>query len=178
MAFRTPTPEQIRSGKLGRLFGPRLADRRLWTRRRRSVALGMAVGVFFGFLIPVLQIGAAALLAVLLRANLPVAAFATLVSNPLTYAPIAVLAYRTGAALLGERVDAAAVQDLEVTGAEQVVAPAHWLDSVEAIGLPLFTGLAVFAVVGALVAWLVVYVAWTLGVWLKRRQRRARPATP
>jgi uncharacterized protein (DUF2062 family) len=35
-------------------------------------------------------------LAVLLRANLPVAAMATLVSNPFTFAPIVVLAYQTG----------------------------------------------------------------------------------
>jgi uncharacterized protein (DUF2062 family) len=59
--------------------------------------------VFFGLLIPVLQILFAALFAVFLRANLPIAAAATLVSNPLTYAPLYVAAYRVGTNLIGEQ---------------------------------------------------------------------------
>ncbi|MEO7854360.1 MAG: DUF2062 domain-containing protein [Rubrivivax sp.] len=56
----------------------------LWQLNWRRVALGAGIGVFFGFLFPVLQITLAALCAVLLRANLPVAVVATLVTNPLT----------------------------------------------------------------------------------------------
>lgn len=59
------------------------------------------IGVFFGFLIPVLQIATAAAAALMLRASLPVATVATLVSNPLTYVPIWVAAYQTGALILG-----------------------------------------------------------------------------
>lgn len=96
---------------------------------RRTVALGVGIGVFFSFLIPILQIGAAAVLAVALRANLPVAAAATLISNSFTYAPIGVAAYKVGSALLGERpnpVDAQAIEDGAHVAVTEVVEPSWW----------------------------------------------------
>lgn len=96
-----PTEEKLRALRSVRWLGPVLRRPWLWQLTRRRVAAGAAVGVFFGLLIPVLQIPCAALGAVTMRANLPVAVVATLVSNPLTYAPIFVAAHRTGTALLG-----------------------------------------------------------------------------
>jgi len=129
--------------------------------------------VFFGFLIPVAQILFSALFALLLRANLPVAAVSTLVSNPLTYGPIFVLAHRTGAALLGEptdaRRDAAAAEEAEHVRAD----PKSWSARIGAIGKPLALGLAVFAVCGGLATWALVNSLWLLLVRL-RRARRAR----
>ena len=60
----------------------------------------MAIGVFFAFVIPLAQAPAAGVTALFLRSNLPVALASTLVSNPLTYAPIYYAAYRVGNALL------------------------------------------------------------------------------
>jgi len=51
---------------------------------RRTVAGGVAVGVFFGLLIPVGQILGAAVAAICFKVNLPVAAMSTLVTNPFT----------------------------------------------------------------------------------------------
>jgi uncharacterized protein (DUF2062 family) len=102
-----PTEETLRAHPSLRWLGPLLRRPWLWHLSRRRVAAGAAIGVFFGFLIPVMQIAAAAGVSVLLRANLPVAAAATLVSNPLTYVPIGVAAYQVGGWLLGEPVDEA-----------------------------------------------------------------------
>jgi len=118
--------------------------------------------VFFGFLIPVAQIFAAALVALVLRANLPVAAVSTLVSNPLTYGPIWVLAYRTGAALLGETPDAASVAEVQREAAEERSDPQTWDERLGAIGKPLALGLAVFALAGALLTWMLVNLIWLL----------------
>jgi uncharacterized protein (DUF2062 family) len=63
-------------------MGPLLRRPWLWRISRRSEALSAGIGVFFDFMIPVLQIAGAALFATLLCANPPMAAFATLVSNP------------------------------------------------------------------------------------------------
>ncbi|MEO6269221.1 MAG: DUF2062 domain-containing protein [Lautropia sp.] len=52
-------------------LGPRLMHQRLWRPSRRTVAIGGAVGVFFGLLIPVAQIPVAAGVAMVLRVNLP-----------------------------------------------------------------------------------------------------------
>ncbi len=166
-----PSEDELRQRRSLRWLGPLLRRPWLWHLSRRSVALGAAIGVFFGFLIPVLQIGAAAALAVMLRANLPVAAVSTLVSNPLTYAPIFVLAYQTGSALLGEQVDetkAAALAAVAAAGDDGE----HWSRRAKSVGKPLFVGLAVFAVIGASVTWVVVNVLWTAAVRMRRRRGR------
>ena len=168
---RLPTEDTLKAHPSLRWRGPLLRRPWLWQLNRRSVALGAGIGVFFGFMVPVLQIAGAAMFAVLLRANLPVAAFATLVSNPLTYAPIGLLAYQTGAALLGETVAPEAAQALGEGGALPTDAPAGWFDKLQAIGKPLVLGLAVFGVVGGLAAWALVHLLWTLGVQAKRRRR-------
>lgn len=148
----------------------------LWQLSRRRVALGAGIGVFFGFIVPIAQIAGAALLAIVLRANLPVAAVATLVSNPLTYAPIAVLAHATGAALLGEAVTPGAVEALAAAGAaaDASVVDPGWIERIQAVGKPLLLGLAVFAVVGGIGAWALVHAAWMLAAWLKLRRRNRR----
>jgi len=141
------------------------------------VALGAALGVFFGFLIPVAQIFFSALFALMLRANLPVAAVSTLVSNPLTYGPIFVLAHRTGAALLGERPDrareAAVAREAEKSHAD----PQTWGERLRAVGKPLALGLAVFAVVGGTLTWVLVNLLWLgaarLRLWRRRRAQAA-----
>jgi uncharacterized protein (DUF2062 family) len=170
----TPSEETLRAHPSLRWMGPLLRRPWLWHLSRRRVALGIGIGVFFGFLIPVAQIFGAALFAVLLRANLPVAAVSTLVSNPFTYAPIFVLAYRTGASVLGEPVRAEEAEALAADAAPKAAA-AGWGQRALAIGKPLMLGLAVFAVVGGVLAWALVHAAWTAGVLLKRRRRRRRP---
>jgi uncharacterized protein len=172
---RLPTEETLKAHLSLRWMGPLLRRPWLWQLNRRSVALGAGIGVFFGFMVPVLQIAGAAVFAMLLRANLPVAAFATLVSNPVTYAPIGLLAYQTGAALLGEPVAADAAQALDEFDDLPPVAQTGWFEKLQSIGKPLLLGLSVFAVIGGVGTWALVHLAWTLGVQMKRRQRlRAR----
>jgi uncharacterized protein (DUF2062 family) len=144
----------------------------LWRLHRRRVALGAGIGVFFGFMFPVLQIAFAAVFAVLLRAKLAVAAVATLVTNPLTYTPVFLAAYQTGGALLGELVQPAVAAELADVAVEQRVDALGWMSHAQDIGKPLLLGLAVFAVGGGLAAWALVHLAWILGVVLKRRRRR------
>ena len=97
-----PTPDSLRSNRWLRWMGPVLADPRLWHFSRKGIALGVALGIFFGLLIPVAQMPASALFAVILRANLPMAVASTLVSNPVTFGPVYYGAYRLGQAVLGE----------------------------------------------------------------------------
>ena len=166
--WRLPSAEEVRSYRSLRWLGGLLRRPWLWHLDRRSVAVGAAIGVFFGFMIPVLQILFSALFALLLRANLPVAAAATLVSNPFTYAPIGVLAYRTGTALLGEPMAPAEEAAIERSGEDMPLAPASWAERVAALGKPLILGLTVFAAAGALLAWLAVNLVWIVVLRLRR----------
>ena len=77
-----------------------LHDHRLWGIRRKTVVPAFALGLFVAFLPfpghPLL----AALSAIALRINIPVAALATFIANPLTMGPMYYSAYRVGAWLL------------------------------------------------------------------------------
>lgn len=177
-----PSEERLRASRGLRWLAPLLGRRSLWHPNRRRVALGAGIGVFCGLIIPLAQIAGAAVLALLLRANLPVAAVATLVTNPLTFAPLLVLEYRIGAALLGQRAQpaaAAALADAAADGEqdarEEASRPA-WIARALAIGKPLFLGMAVLAVLGGIATWALVHVGWTLAVRLKRRRRRRKAA--
>lgn len=173
-----PTEEELRRRRGLRWLGPLLRRPWLWHLNRRSVAAGAAIGVFFGFMIPVLQIGAAAVLAVMLRANLPVAAVSTLVSNPVTYAPIFLLAHQTGSALLGQTVDEDTAAALAAAGDDRGDDAGDWTERALALGKPLFVGLAVFAGVGAVLAWVTVNVLWIAAVKLRRHRSAGRAGAP
>jgi hypothetical protein len=165
-----PTPEQLAGSRALSWLAPAFADRRLWAFKRRGVALGLAIGVFFGFLIPVAQILVAVAVAVAVRANVAVAAATTLVTNPFTFGPIYYLAYRLGAVLLGMDgpLDPATL-GAEVDGARAWLA--QWWARFAAVGKPLALGLGVFAVAGAVGGYAVVELAWRARV-LRRRARR------
>ena len=80
-----PSREQlVRSRWLGPL-AHRFQDDRLWQADRGSVARGVAIGLFFGLLLPLAQFLFAVAFAILLRGHVAVAAAATFVTNPLTF---------------------------------------------------------------------------------------------
>lgn len=142
-------------------LGPLLDRPWLWHVNRVSIARGLAIGMFFGFLLPFGQGLAAGAVAVGLRANLPSAVLATFVSNPLTTPAILVAAYYAGLAALREPL-------VRPTFA----ADAGWMDQIGAMGEPLLVGLVLLAVGCAVLTYFGVQVAWRLGVLWKRAARR------
>ena len=144
-----PTREQLQAGRFTRWLAPWLGQRRLWRLSRHGVALGMAIGIFFGLLIPIAQIPASAAVAIVLRANLPAAMGSTLVTNPLTFGPIYYLAYQAGSRIVGK----------PVPNAEALI-----------------VGLAVFAVIGGLLTYALVSGGWWLWARWRRRRRRLQPS--
>jgi uncharacterized protein len=172
-----PKREDLRGRRALRWLGPLLERPWLWHINRRGVAMGVAIGVFFGFLVPIAQIPLAAVAAVLLRANLPVAAVSTLVSNPFTYAPIFVAAYRVGAMLLGEVPDEtqAAVIEQQVLETDMLSPEAYaptWWQRFADVGRAMMLGLAVFAVAGGVTSYFAALAAWRISVLIRLRRRR------
>lgn len=170
-----PSAEAIRANRWLRWLGPALHDPRLWHISRRGLALGMALGFFFGLLIPLAQIPLSAAAAVALRANVPAAVASTLITNPLTFGPLYYAAWRVGGAILGEPGDAPPAPDIAAQSA-----PPHesWWRSVtrqiSGIGKPLLLGLAIMATVVGLATYFMVSAAWKLAVLWKRYRRRRR----
>ncbi|UCE32639.1 MAG: DUF2062 domain-containing protein [Burkholderiales bacterium] len=169
-----PEPEHIQTNRWLRWLGPVLRRPWLWQINRRTVATGVAIGMFFGFMVPIAQIPLSAVFAWVFRANLPAAAVSTLVSNPFTYAPIWVLAYRLGAAILGEPVNESTLEGLAEGLAQAEVVAVSWIDRISAIGKPLLLGLSIFAVGGAILGYAMVMLAWRIGIWLRMLRRRDR----
>jgi uncharacterized protein (DUF2062 family) len=157
-----PSREQLEANPWLRRLAPYLADPKLWCWSRRGVAMGMAIGLFIGFLIPIAQILLAAMAAVILRANVPIAAAGTLVTNPLTVPAIYYAAYQLGAWATGTSATAA------VSWAD----PVSVLESLGSIGVPLFTGLAITAIFAAIGGYLLISRAWIWHVAVKRRGAR------
>ena len=178
-----PSNEEIQRNRWLRWLGPALQQPRLWCLSRRGIALGVALGIFFGLLIPVAQISVSAAAAVALRANLPAAVASTLVTNPATFGPIYYAAWWVGDALIGDA-DASPQAPPAVQPAAEPAAGEGWigqaLGRVAGVGKPLVLGLAIFAMSFGLLSYLLVSLVWAVRVRMKRRRRvtgRPRPGT-
>ncbi len=172
-----PSPESARAHRALRWLGPLLDRPWLWHLNRRSVALGAAIGLFFGLLVPVAQILFAGAAAVVMRANLPVAVMSTLITNPFTVAPLYLLAYWLGAYVVGDpdAVSRPVPLDGSVPSAHSHLA--NWLAWLGEIGGPLVAGLSILAVVGAAAGYFGVHLAWKFAVLLRLRRRATREAS-
>ena len=95
-----PDHEKMREHPHLRRFGQRLTEPRLWHLNRRSIAGGLALGLFVAFIPVPGQMFIAAALAVLFRVNLTIAVMGVWVTNPLTMAPVFFFAYKLGAWVL------------------------------------------------------------------------------
>ena len=174
-----PTSQSIQENRYLKPLRRYLHHHYLWQFNRRGVAGGLAVGLFFGILSPVAQTLLGAIGSVIFRVNLPVAAVATLITNPFTVPPLYYAAYRLGKWLLGEKVvensfDPAAVSVMpEIQGDVS-----RWwhaaLEWVETVGPQLMLGLLVFATVAAVLGYLLVNIIWRLQARYRWRQRVRR----
>jgi len=92
----TPTREGMAENKYLAPIAHRFLSPELWRFTRRSVPRGVALGLFSAFIIPIGQIFLSAFLALPARANVPLAALVTFVTNPFTLPFWLVIANRIG----------------------------------------------------------------------------------
>lgn len=169
-----PTRESMESNRLLRPVAHRVLEPGLWRFTRRSVPRGVALGMVAGFLFPVAQIAIAALFALPFRANVPVAALTTFITNPLTTPFLWFVAYKIGAWILHSDAPAIAQPAAEATGWLQWLTGAfHWLWAQgPAFGLGLIVLTSVCAALG--------YAASALGwrLWIARKWRHRHATNP
>lgn len=163
-----PTRDEMARNRYLAPIAHRFLSPELWRFTRRSVPRGVALGLFAAFIIPVGQIFLAAFLALPARANVPLAALVTFVTNPFTIAFWAVVANRVGQFML--RVDAATTG----VAAEQLESGAwDWIiDAFQLAGVTVF-GFLVLAVVSSAVGYLLSSAIWRVMV-ARRRAKRLR----
>jgi uncharacterized protein (DUF2062 family) len=172
-----PDPQTLREHRALRWMGPVLHDRRLWHANRRGVALGLALGVVLGRLVPVAQIFFAAGAALLLRANIPAAVGSTLITNPITFAPMYYAAYHLGAWMLGSANVPMTEVELDTVAAETATGLALWVDRLYTVGPPLALGLLTLAASLSVLIYFAVHWTWRLRIvraWQRRKARRSQ----
>ncbi len=156
-------------------FAPLLLRHELWHLQRRSVAGSVAIGLLCGLIPGPFQMLGAALCAIWLRVNLPVAMVTTLYSNPLTIVPLYALAYELGTWISGINGGAAAKNFYfpELRWDNWIEQLATWLS---ALGKPLLIGLPLLGIILAALGYAAVRIGWRVALTLQWRARKKRSA--
>jgi uncharacterized protein (DUF2062 family) len=172
-----PKPETIHNNRYLRWLTPFLKHHALWHFSRRGAAWGVAIGVFFGLLVPIAQIPLSVGAAIVLRANVPLSVGSTLISNPLTYAPLWYGSYRLGQWILGGG-DASEDQVQAALSAAPGVgddSPHTWserwqsaIDYFTSVGKPFLLGAFVLASVCGATFYYLTNALWI--VWVRRKR--------
>jgi uncharacterized protein len=163
-----PKRDEMERNRWIRPFAGRVLRPELWRFTRRSVPRGVALGMLTGIIIPFAQILFSALLALPVRANVPVAAVTTFITNPFTTPLIWVLSYKVGEFVL--RVDAM-TYGRPVNTAVRTTELDQWLQWLTGAASITAFGLVVVAVVAAAMGYVLAAFGWRVFVARKRRRR-------
>ena len=169
-----PTPDHFDRLAWARPFKRFLGHPNIWALNRKSVAGGVAAGLFCGLIPGPFQIFGSFIWVLLARVNLPVAFAVTLYTNPITIVPLYILAVAYGDFLLGE-IGQGSLQP----------APdwnwSAWGDSTQAMlgwmlsmGPSLAVGLPALMVTLSILGYFGVRLAWNIGVRAAVVRRRRR----
>ena len=162
-----PSPAALREIKLLGILGNWIYEPNLWHVNRYSAAMGFFVGLFVAFMPIPGQMVLAAVLALLLRCNLPLSVGLVWITNPVTMPAMFFLAYSVGALMFD-----VPMQPMEFELNWQ------WLrDSIGAIWRPLLLGCVICGLFFGSLGFFIVSMMWRWRVvsrWRKRKERRRK----
>lgn len=161
--------QTLKGSRLHRIWGQSLFHDLLWRTDRRSIAGGLALGLFIAFTptIP-FQMILAVIGAVLLKVNLPIALAACWLTNPLTALPVYTAAWKLGK-FLTEHVG---IIHGFLNAHRFEAKSAHWILN----GIYVWTGSLIFSSLAAPLGFFLVYVFWNIPQ-TRRRKRRIPPSS-
>lgn len=161
-----PNCEEVRNHKHLRCLARFLHEPGIWRLNRHSVAGAFFIGLFVAFVPVPFQMLLAALIAICVRANLPISVALVWLTNPLTMPPLFYLAYKVGLWVLA------------VPAPDRTFAFSwKWLmDSLAEIWQPFLLGCLIVGLASGLVGYLGVQLAWRQYVLYKWRKRGHKQA--
>lgn len=171
-----PEPEAILAKPWAAPFRPWLGHPNLWHLNRRSVPCAVGIGLFAGLIPGPFQILGALILAIPLRANIPLAMGVTFYTNPFTIVPLYIVAYGYGTLLLG--VNSSGAQAAPLHGHWSIEELWHWAQT---LGKPLAVGLIALAITLGLIGYVATRLAWrgyVVTAWRRRAERRRKARGP
>ncbi|MCP4596693.1 DUF2062 domain-containing protein [Neptuniibacter sp.] len=159
-----PDEEKLKQHKHLSWLGSHIHEPNLWHLNRKSVSRAFLVGLFCAFLPIPFQMLVAAVLAIIIRSNLPISIGLVWITNPLTMPPIFYFSYLVGDFLIGDPNQSI---QFEMT--------MEWLSgSLSLIWWPLLFGSVICGVVFGIAGYFSVqgFWAWHVGrSWKKRSDR-------
>ncbi|BCX82168.1 conserved hypothetical protein [Methylomarinovum caldicuralii] len=166
-----PEHHVIKEHKHLQFLGEHLHNPNLWHLNRKSAALAFAVGFFYMYLPIPGQMIVAAVLALLVGANLPLSVVLVWITNPVTMPPMFYAAYKLGSWVLGVK-NAISPDVFTLGGALSELGDILW---------PLLLGSLILGVTLAVIGYFGILWLWrfmTIRRWRKRRrERQARGAS-
>jgi len=167
-----PSREALEANRFIAPVAHRVLAPELWRFTRRSVPRGVALGLLVGIflMIPGLQIAGAAMLAMPVRANVPLAVAMTFLSNPATTPFIVGLSFYVGNFFLGYDADLARFTAL----IEHHASVYEWTQSLLTDAAPILVfGLFVVAVLSAAIGYVAASTFWRMRVSRKWASRQS-----
>lgn len=160
-----PSAVEIRKIKALGVLGEWVYASNLWHLNRYSASMAFFVGLFVAFIPIPFQMVVAAVLAVLLRCNLPLSVSLVFVTNPVTMAPLFFMAYEIGALIID-----VPVKDVKFD------LSFYWLStSLAAIWKPFLLGCLLCGLFFGCLGYFVINLLWRLNVvrqWRARKRLR------
>lgn len=169
----SPTRDELLASRFVRPFAHRVAHSHLWRFTRTSVPRGVALGLFIGifFLIPGVQILGVALLALPFRANIPIGAAMTFLSNPATTPFILAGSVWVGNRATGLHAD---IQTFTVL-ADNSATIGEWTRWFVSDAAPaMVAGLFIVSVIVSVIGYVLASVIWDNWIRLRWRRKMAR----
>ena len=163
----TPRNETLRNNRLLKPFSRFFGDPRLWSLQRRTVTPAFGAGLVICFVPLPIHIPLAAITAIFCRIHVPTIMLTLMIVNPLTFAPLFLLAYKVGVLVTGAPEHAFAFQ-----------MSWDWLrDGLGRNWKPFLVGCAVTGSLLGLIGYALFDVIWRYSV-RKRYRERAGAASP
>jgi len=159
-----PDPERLKKNGFIRLMGTFILNPCYWHLNRRSVAMAFLIGVFAAFLPMPFQMVLVAILALLLRANLPIAVSLVWITNPITMPIIFFFTYKIGCYILQTPVNP-----------EGFSFSIEWLTSeLSRIWLPLYVGSVATGAVAGILSYFTIRILWRINTIVNWQQRKKK----
>lgn len=168
---RVPDRERLAESRFLRPFANSILRSDLWRFTRRSVPRGVALGLFVALVLPFAHSFVAAITAVFIRGNVPVAIVTTFASNPITWVIIFPTAFEIGRFLLHV---GAMTKIQPISETMQTTQTDHLLQQLTGAGIETALGLLAMACVVSAIGYFASGLIWRTIVMRKRRALLAR----
>lgn len=157
-----PNPDKFRQHKHLQFLGDSLHLPCLWHLNRHNIARSFAIGLFCMWLPFPLQSVLAAMLAILFRANLPLAVILVFITNPITIPPMFYFAYELGANILGYSTD----------GYNFTLSLEWLMNGMLKIWKPMLLGCLIMGSISSILGYYGIHGLWRMRILQRLKERR------